>query len=94
MLAEAEGLAGPVDALATIASRTVEVGALKRTLRVVAVAGVETPTQSPRVQALHNTGSVAEAAALAGCGPGARLVLTRIISPCGRATIAISETTP
>ncbi|TRW96548.1 cobalamin biosynthesis protein [Paracoccus sp. M683] len=96
MLAQAEALAGPVDAVATIAPRAAEITALNRPLRIVAIAGIDTPTQSPRIQSLHGTGSVAEAAALAACGPGARLILNRIASPCGRATIAIAirEETP
>lgn len=60
-------------------------------LRIVRVAGIPTPTQSPRIQALHATGSVAEAAALAAAGPTGRLTGPRIISACGRITIAIAE---
>jgi cobalt-precorrin 5A hydrolase len=55
----------------------------------VAVAGVATPTQAPRVQALYGTGSVAEAAALVGAGPGARLVTPRQV--IGGVTIAVAE---
>lgn len=91
-LARAEALGGPAAALAGIALRADELRALNRPLRLVAIAGISTPTQSPRVQALHGTGSVAEAAALAACGPGARLTVTRITSRCGRATVAIAET--
>lgn len=60
-------------------------------LRIVSVAGVKTPTQSPRVQSLYSTGSVAEAAAIIAAGPTARLTGPRIISACGRITIAIAE---
>jgi len=49
-----------------------------------------TPTQSPRVLARHATGSLAEAAALAGAGPGARLVSPRHISDDRLATCAIA----
>ncbi len=55
------------------------------------VAGVLTPTPSPRVQAMFGTGSVAEAAALIAAGPNARLLCTRQTSPCGRVTIAIAQ---
>lgn len=92
LLAKAEAKAGPTMALATIPAREPEMRDLARALHLVNVAGVATPTQSPRVLAAHGTGSVAEAAALVACGSGARLILTRLISPCGRATIAIAET--
>jgi cobalt-precorrin 5A hydrolase len=51
---------------------------------------MQTPTQSPLVLASHATGSLAEAAALAGAGPGARLVSPRHISPDRLATCAIA----
>jgi cobalt-precorrin 5A hydrolase len=46
-------------------------------------------TQSPASQAAAGVGSVAEAAALAAAGPGARLALTRISS--AHATCALAE---
>ncbi|MDO5648578.1 MAG: cobalamin biosynthesis protein [Paracoccus sp. (in: a-proteobacteria)] len=90
--------AGGADVLATIPDRAAELTALSRAtglpLHLVDVAGVATPTQSPRIIAKFATGSVAEAAALkavlAAAGPGARLTVTRQISPCGCATIAIA----
>ncbi|WP_151720714.1 cobalamin biosynthesis protein [Gemmobacter serpentinus] len=63
----------------------------KLPLHLVAVAGIATPTQSPRILARHGTGSVAEAAALA---VGQRLILPRLIAADGMATIAISDTDP
>ena len=39
------------------------------------------PTHSPRVQAMFGVGSVAEAAALVGAGPGSRLVAPRVSTP-------------
>jgi cobalt-precorrin 5A hydrolase len=48
-------------------------------------------TQSPRVHALYGTGSLAEAAALAAAGPGARLFGPRAQSADGTATAAIAE---
>ncbi len=50
-------------------------------------------TQSPRIRALHGTGSLAEAAALAAAGPGARLVGPRAQSSDGSATAALAERT-
>jgi cobalt-precorrin 5A hydrolase len=90
-LALAEG-ASPVDALATIATK---VAALQtafphRKVIAVEVAGVDTPSQSQRIQAMHGTGSVAEAAALVAAGPGARLITARRV--IGRVTIAVAET--
>ncbi|MDE3079755.1 MAG: cobalamin biosynthesis protein [Paracoccaceae bacterium] len=50
-------------------------------------------THSPRVTALVGAGSLAEAAALAGAGLGARLLGPRVQSPDGMATAAIAERT-
>ena len=44
-----------------------------------------------RVKRLFGTGSVAEAAALAAAGQGARLVVTRVTAPDGMAVAAIAE---
>ncbi|WP_294391398.1 cobalamin biosynthesis protein [uncultured Sphingomonas sp.] len=54
------------------------------------LSGVETPTRSPTSLATRGTGSVAEAAALAAAGPGARLLVTRRIAPDRMATCAIA----
>lgn len=54
------------------------------------IANTQTPTQSPRVQHHHATGSLAEAAALAAAGPGARLVSPRHISQDRKATCALA----
>ncbi|SIS96578.1 cobalt-precorrin 5A hydrolase [Paracoccus saliphilus] len=82
-------------AIATIPARAVELTALAQALdlplRLTEVRGVTTPTRSERVQALHETGSVAEAAALSACGSDARIIVTRVTSSCGRATAAIAE---
>jgi cobalt-precorrin 5A hydrolase len=54
-----------------------------------------TLTRSARVKARYGTGSLAEAAALAAAGPGARLLAPRAQSQDGTATAAIAErTTP
>ncbi|AUH32113.1 cobalamin biosynthesis protein [Paracoccus tegillarcae] len=90
-LAQAEAQGGAADMLATIAARAEEVTALGRALSLAGVEGIGTPTTSPRVMALYGTGSVAEAAALSVCGPGAQITVPRVISACGRATAAIAE---
>ncbi len=56
-----------------------------------ALAGQTVVTRSDRVAALHGTGSVAEAAALAAAGPGARLRGPRVVSADGTATAAVAE---
>ncbi|UXU81885.1 cobalamin biosynthesis protein [Paracoccus sp. SMMA_5_TC] len=88
-----QALAAPPDKAAAPALREL---ARERGLPIlaVAVAGIATPTQSPRVQASHATGSVAEAAALAALAPGARLLTTRILSPDRMACCAIAEGEP
>ncbi|MEI4263515.1 cobalamin biosynthesis protein [Roseovarius sp. D0-M9] len=51
----------------------------------------QTATQSPAASRTYGTGSVAEAAALAAAGPGARLIIARQISPDRMATCAMAE---
>lgn len=46
------------------------------------------PTHSPRVQAMFGVGSVAEAAALAGAGPGSRLIAPRVATSHAACAIA------
>lgn len=55
------------------------------------LAAEETLTHSPQVETRFGIGSVAEAAALAAAGPGARLVGPRVVSGDGLATAAIAE---
>jgi cobalt-precorrin 5A hydrolase len=50
-----------------------------------------TQTASPRQPARYGKGSVAEAAALAACGPGARLLVARRVGPDGLVTVALAE---
>lgn len=52
--------------------------------------GVPTATRSARIAATRGTGSVAEAAALAAAGPGARLLAPRAISQDRMATCALA----
>ena len=61
-----------------------------------ALAAIVTPTRSRASLAARGTGSVAEAAALAAAGRGARLLASRRISPDRMATcaLAISQDIP
>ena len=54
---------------------------------------IQTANPSPKVPARYGAHSVAEAAALAGAGPGARLTKNRAVSSNKMATAAISENT-
>ncbi len=56
-----------------------------------ALRAIATPTRSSASIAARGTGSVAEAAALAAAGDGARLLAPRRISPDALATCAIAE---
>jgi len=96
-LALAGGPAG-VTHLATLAAKAEGLSALAEKLGVPVIAvapealgSVATHSQSDRVMALFGAGSVAEAAALAAAGPGARLRGPRVVSADGTATAAIAE---
>jgi cobalt-precorrin 5A hydrolase len=92
---------GPVpDALATAADKAAspafQAFAADMGLPVIPVApealeGQDTHTQSGPSQAARNTGSVAEAAALAAAGVGARLLTGRVISDDQMATCALAQ---
>lgn len=95
-------VAGPdrIDALVTESAKAREkvFRDLAQTLGIpglgITVADLEqmiTPTQSQRIMDRFGTGSLAEAAALAAAGPGARLVAERVVSGDGMATAAIAE---
>lgn len=56
-----------------------------------ALATMNTHTRSAASLAARGTGSVAEAAALAAAGPGARLLQPRRISPDRKATCALAQ---
>lgn len=95
---ERAGGAEGVTHLATLAAKAEGLARLAQMLALPVVAlepealrGVPTLTRSTRVQALHGTGSVAEAAALAAAGQGARLRGPRAVSADGTATAAIAE---
>lgn len=60
------------------------------------IAGIATPTTSPRIAERFDTGSVAEALAIAAARTGghpARIIVPRVTSACGRATMALAERT-
>jgi len=96
-VAQADGL--PVEAIATAYSKAAAPVFVTfcdqqgLPLCAVDVAGVDTPTQSGLVLDMFGAGSLAEAAALAGAGPGARLIVARVVSRDGMATAAIAEGT-
>ena len=92
------GGAEGVTHLATLALKAEGLTALGRALHLPVLAldpevlrGQPTLTHSDRVEALFGTGSVAEAAALAAAGEGARLRGPRAVSADGLATAAIAE---
>lgn len=95
-----EHAGGQADALATIAAKAQApalmalakaLGLPVLSLAPAQIAGQPTLSQSPRVHARFGTGSLAEAAALAAAGPGARLLGPRVISTDGMATAAIAQ---
>lgn len=96
VLGMVEAAGGPATALATLPAKAGAAAlrqlAEERGLAVLAVPvqDIATPTRSARVMALHGTGSVAEAAALAAAGPGAILTVARMTAPDGMATCAMA----
>ncbi len=94
-----------VDALASIAEKA-EAPAMQELARSIGlpvialenqdIAGEQALTCSPRIKARFGTGSLAEAAALAGArhgvpGASARLLAPRVVTADGLATAAIAE---
>lgn len=101
-LMKAHVLAGnlPISALATHESKSHHpaIQALASTLGLpvlpidaTALSKTQTETQSKRIIAHYGTGSIAEAAALAAAGAGARLLCARVASDDGMAVAAIAE---
>lgn len=89
------------DMLAAASDHAPRVAALAEALALPLVAiaadvlaAPQTVTHSPAAQAARGTGSVAEAAALAAAGPGARLLVPRRIAPDRMATCAIATSLP
>lgn len=98
-LSAALALVGKPDALATAEDKIYEPGLVRLAnelgLKVHGVSRADLAAQgvegSARVMAEYGTGSVAEAAALAVAGKGARLVATRRSGPDGMAVAALAE---
>jgi cobalt-precorrin 5A hydrolase len=91
-----ESLAAPADKAGAISLRAFA-ASLGLPVHPVAPADLRfavTLTRSARSLAARGTGSVAEAAALAAAGPGARLVAPRAVSGDRLATCALAESTP
>lgn len=89
------------DALATAQDKTTALNALSQAMGIPihpvsqeTLATQTTQTQSARVTAERATGSVAEAAALAAAGAGARLLTTRIHGQDRLASCAIAKGVP
>lgn len=88
----------PVTRIATLRDRAAHLLPLAEKLGLPLIlldpselAGQRTLTRSAASLAAHNSGSVAEAAALAAAGPGARLIAPRCVSPDRLATCALAE---
>lgn len=68
-----------------------ELGLPIRSFPADMLADIVTATQSELIKAKFGTGSIAEAAAVAAAGRGARLISARTVSPDRMATAAIAE---
>ena len=66
-------------------------GIAAKPVTLTAAQGVVTLTNSEASVAAHGVGSVAEAAAMAAAGPGAKLLAPRSVSADGMATCALAE---
>jgi cobalt-precorrin 5A hydrolase len=84
---------GDIDGIATLADRAARLRRMTDVpvRGVASVAGVATPSQSPRVMALFGTGSIAESCALIGAGNAARIIVPRLFSADGTVTAALAE---
>ena len=98
-LADAYAKAGAAEVAATVEDKVPGVfrafaegaGLSVRSVAAKDLTAQKTQTQSFTSLAERGTGSVAEAAALAAAGPGARLIVARVISDDGCATCALAE---
>lgn len=97
---QAVGDVAGLAALATISDKAdasvlkslaAELGLPIKRVAVALLADIETVTVSEVVRLKFGTGSVAEAAAIAAAGRGARLIARRAVSPDRMATAAIAE---
>ena len=91
---QAQALAAPADKAAAACLTLLAQSLLLPILAVgpEALQAQDTATRADRVLLARGTGSVAEAAALAGAGPGARLLRARVVSGDRLATAALAET--
>lgn len=97
--AKASGAQGAAQVAATISDKApgvleafaAEQGLTLKTVPEADLVAQQTTTQSFTSLAARGTGSVAEAAALAAAGQGARLIKARVISDDGCATCALAE---
>jgi cobalt-precorrin 5A hydrolase len=88
VIATSDGKGGEPGLIEAVAGRGVQLVLVKP--GDLEAAGPRTQSSSPRVKALMGIPSVAEAAALAACGPEATLVVPRLV--VGPATCAIAAT--
>jgi len=77
--------------MAAFTSFATELGLPVHAVDAATLSRQETRTQSKPSRAARGTGSVAEAAALAAAGPGARLLAPRVVSQDGLATCALAK---
>ncbi|USI72550.1 cobalamin biosynthesis protein [Sphingomonas morindae] len=84
-------LAVPADRAEALAPVAAMLGVAVVAVPAAALRAIATPSWSAACQAARGVGSVAEAAALAAAGPGARLIVPRLISPDRRATCALAQ---
>ena len=95
-VARVDRFAVPTDRAALLTAFARERGVPLVAVPLDELANTATPTRSTTSLAARGTGSVAEAAALVAAGTGARVAVTRRISPDRSVTcaIAVSGTTP
>ncbi len=86
-------LAVPADRAGVIAPFAETEGLAVHPVAAVLLSDIDTPTRSPVSLAARGVGSVAEAAALAAAGAGARIVVPRVMSSDRMATCAIAQGT-
>lgn len=88
---EITALAAPADKAQPLAPLAAELGVPLVAVAPEMLERMPTATVSPASLAARRTGSVAEAAALAAAGPGARLLIARCVSSDRMATCAIAQ---
>ena len=81
----------PADRVAVLAGFAEAEGLFLMPIPADRLEGIDTPTRSAVSLSARGVGSVAEAVALAAAGPGARIVVPRVISSDRMATCAIAQ---